>query len=54
MYLRVVRRSLDSVIVYNMFIYPIFDVLFVLSYLFWSYVTESKIKIYLLTYPTLL
>ena len=32
MYLRVVRRSLDSVIVYDTFICMIFDILFVLSY----------------------
>ena len=53
MYLRVVRRSLDSVIVYDMFIYMIFDILFVLSYFIYFDRMELSPKIkftYVLTY----
>ena len=52
MYLRVaVRRSLDSVIVYDTFIYMIFDILFVLSYFIYFDRMSPKIKFtYLLIY----
>ena len=53
MYLRVVWRSLDSVIVYDTFIYMIFDILFVLSYFIYFDRMELSPKIkftYLLTY----
>ena len=52
MYLRVVRRSLDLVIVYDTFIYMIFDILFVLSYFIYfdRMYLSPKIKFtYLLT-----
>ena len=53
MYLRVVRLSLDSVIVYDTFINMIFDILFVLSYFIYFDRMELSPKMkftYLLTY----